>query len=196
MVLGQGVKSDFGFDIPSIRVRFLCRFLDTSLMPILCVLFAVFFGCIIALVFFGEPGYESFMHSVERTPLYIYFASNVIMFSVIDFVSGVSLFKWLFGIRVIGQDRCSLSFKNALIRNLYIFVDGFLFGLVGYVAMEKDEFSRRNGDVAAKAIVVKYRNSGVDSIKTSKIIFGIALSVIVYAVFMSGGSLLHDIYVR
>ena len=67
---------------------------------------------------------------------------------------GASLGKLICGVRVLSEQQTRCSYTAALIRSLAYFVDGLVFGLVGYLSMNKTQLQQRHGDHWARTIVV------------------------------------------
>ena len=67
---------------------------------------------------------------------------------------GVTLGKWLFGIRVWGTDLKPCGFGRAIVRNLLRVVDGFFNFLVGILLVSLTDNRQRVGDLAARTVVV------------------------------------------
>jgi uncharacterized RDD family membrane protein YckC len=68
---------------------------------------------------------------------------------------GVTLGKYLLGIRTVGTDLRPCGFGRAFLRNLLLIVDGFFYFLVGLILVALTEQWQRLGDLAARTIVVR-----------------------------------------
>lgn len=79
----------------------------------------------------------------------------IIGFAFLEFKYGKTPGKYICKTKVVGEiDNTSISFNQALIRNLLRFIDGILLYLVGFIIMAIDKRNQRLGDMAARTIVV------------------------------------------
>jgi uncharacterized RDD family membrane protein YckC len=70
-------------------------------------------------------------------------------------IHGSTAGKILLSLVVVKEDGMPCTFKPALIRSLAYFIDGMVFGLVGYMAMNKSPQHQRHGDSWAGTVVCK-----------------------------------------
>ena len=68
---------------------------------------------------------------------------------------GASLGKVVCGLRVLSEDCSPCGLKQALIRSLAYYIDGLVFGVVGYFEMTKTRMEQRHGDRWAQTLVVR-----------------------------------------
>jgi uncharacterized RDD family membrane protein YckC len=97
--------------------------------------------------------------SHHRLPLFIasvlgYFAYQTICTSV----HGSTLGKLLLSLQVLQDDGSLCRPLSAVIRELSYFVDSIFFGLIGYMAIQRNQQQKRHGDSWAHTIVCKYAN--------------------------------------
>ena len=85
------------------------------------------------------------------------FLGNVAYHSISEAMGAASVGKLICGLRVVSEDLSAVSFRSTLIRSAAFLVDGFLFGAVGYRAMERSALRQRLGDRWARTAVVKVR---------------------------------------
>jgi uncharacterized RDD family membrane protein YckC len=71
--------------------------------------------------------------------------------------NGRSLGMQLLGIHVISKDGGRASMMQLFIRGILLFVDTFIWGLVGFVTIICSRYRQRVGDHAAKTVVVRTR---------------------------------------
>lgn len=74
--------------------------------------------------------------------------------------SGRSPGKTLLGIRVVGEDLQPCGAGRALVRNLFGFIDGFPFGLLGTLCAALTVRAQRVGDLVARTIVIRDVSKG------------------------------------
>jgi uncharacterized RDD family membrane protein YckC len=75
--------------------------------------------------------------------------------TICESAHGSTLGKLLLSMVVVQEDGSPCRFRSALIRSLAYFVDALVFGLVGYLAMNKSPQQQRHGDEWAHTIVCK-----------------------------------------
>lgn len=79
------------------------------------------------------------------------------IFSFLEGKWGVTLGKWVLGIRVLGTDLRPCGFGRAFVRNLLKFIDGFFNFTVGILLVALTESWQRVGDMAARTVVIDMR---------------------------------------
>ena len=80
---------------------------------------------------------------------------DVTMMSLLEWKTGKTPGKWLFGLRVISADDEPIGFGRALARNLLEWGDGMFLFIVGMGAAALTEKRQRLGDLAARTLVVR-----------------------------------------
>jgi len=78
----------------------------------------------------------------------------LLYFVVMEGVLGYTLGKYVMGLRVISADGFSLSWGQAIVRNVLLPVDALVGYLVGVICIWATERRQRVGDLVAKTIVV------------------------------------------
>ena len=68
---------------------------------------------------------------------------------------GYTVGKRLFGIKVVEEDGSPCSLGSAFVRNLLEIIDGFLYYVIGFVAMALSDRRQRIGDRLAGTVVVR-----------------------------------------
>jgi len=79
----------------------------------------------------------------------------VVYLTLSEYRGGATFGKFCADLRVVGAQGTPLTLRAALIRNLALPLDLFLFGLVAYSAMSRSERRQRVGDHWAATIVVR-----------------------------------------
>jgi hypothetical protein len=72
-------------------------------------------------------------------------------------VKGVTIGKWLLGIKVVNEDLHNISMGDSVKRNILRIVDAFPFFipyLLGIIIMRRGKNFQRVGDLAARTIVI------------------------------------------
>lgn len=105
--------------------------------------------------------------------------------AIAEWVGGATLGKQLLGLQVQTLEGTPPGFRAALVRNIALPVDGFLFGLVAYSAIARSPLRQRVGDQWGGTVVVP--NPTPISMRTFSgwplgIVFGLALLVGSYLV--------------
>lgn len=80
-------------------------------------------------------------------------------------VHGSTLGKRVLGMVVVQEDSSPCRFKSALLRELTYFVDAMFFGIIGYMAMQKNVQEQRNGDTWAQTVVCKRADLSADKLR-------------------------------
>ncbi len=83
------------------------------------------------------------------------FVGNLSYHTLCEGIYGASVGKLVCGLRVLSEDQTPCRLGPAFIRSIAYLVDGLVFGLVGYLSMNKTPLSQRHGDHWAKTIVVR-----------------------------------------
>jgi uncharacterized RDD family membrane protein YckC len=94
--------------------------------------------------------------SVSKThvPLFVAGWLGIVVYEVLaTTVHGSSLGKRIVGLVVVREDGSPCGFRSAVIRELGYMVDSIFFGLVGYMAMQKNRQEQRYGDQWAGTVV-------------------------------------------
>ena len=82
--------------------------------------------------------------------LFLYYTS-------LEGVKGVTLGKWLLGIKVVNEDLRNISMGDSVKRNVLRIVDAFPFFvpyLLGVIVMRRGEKCQRVGDLVARTVVI------------------------------------------
>jgi uncharacterized RDD family membrane protein YckC len=139
---------------------------------------------IAALIASGHPGDPAQWVESASAPSPPMFAASmlgtVLYQAMSEWIGGASLGKAIFGLRVLAQDFRALPLLGALVRSFAILVDGLLFGLVGFLAMERSPLRQRLGDRWAGTIVVYARACPEARRGGLRVAFGIAAGVVVF----------------
>jgi lipoprotein-releasing system ATP-binding protein len=103
--------------------------------------------------------------------------------SIAEHIGGATFAKMIFGLRVRDESLNNAKFGAALVRNIVVYIDGLLFGLVAYIGMNGSLLKQRFGDGLAQTVVVHAKSLPDEDVGGS--IAGAALGVVVYAMFMA-----------
>ena len=86
------------------------------------------------------------------------FASSVaaaLSYNVLsEVLTGATLGKMMFGLRVRSENGGPITFGGAVVRNLLYYIDMLVCGVVAYAFMSNSQLQQRLGDRAGKAVVV------------------------------------------
>lgn len=77
---------------------------------------------------------------------------------IAESLGGATLGKLLLSLRVVGEDGGRIGLRRGLVRNAWVLIDGFLFGLVALVAMHRSPQGQRIGDRHAHTLVLQRRD--------------------------------------
>jgi uncharacterized RDD family membrane protein YckC len=75
--------------------------------------------------------------------------------TVLEGLHGSTIGKLVLGMVVVQEDGKPCDLKSALIRSAAYSIDALFFGIVGYMAMERDQTRQRYGDSWAHTVVAK-----------------------------------------
>jgi uncharacterized RDD family membrane protein YckC len=89
-------------------------------------------------------------------PLFVAGLAGMVAYHVIfTVVHGSSVGKQMLSIVVVREDGTPCGIKAAIVRELGFFVDSLFFGLIGYLAMQKNAREQRYGDEWAETVACK-----------------------------------------
>ena len=101
-----------------------------------------------------------FSDGVPVAPWAVFLGLSVLIYVLIQGLKGWTPGKLLFGIRTVAEDGRAPGIGRAIIRWLFLIVDGLCAGLVGFIVALTSRGHRRVGDMAAKTFVVGGRYMG------------------------------------
>jgi uncharacterized RDD family membrane protein YckC len=134
-----------------IRIRALEGLVD--LLVCLAILYAV-----AVLIGTTNSGQGSIGFDLWGIPALVGYAVCFIYFIVFEAIFGATIGKLVTRLRVVRErDRGPIGWGAAVIRNLFRFIDGFLFYLVGFVMICFSGKRQRLGDIVAGTIVIRHR---------------------------------------
>jgi uncharacterized RDD family membrane protein YckC len=139
-------------------IRVLARVVDTAYGSLLGF-FAGFFGAIVLLILQNLSLVEhGWLLRVSQAKWGLWLASlagSIAYQTLCEGLCGASIGKLVCGLRVLSEDCSPCDLWQGLIRSLSYFIDGLVFGLVGYLEMTKTLMEQRHGDHWAKTLVVR-----------------------------------------
>jgi RDD family len=95
-----------------------------------------------------------FSDGVPVAPWAVFLGLSVLIYVLIQGLKGWTPGKLLFGIRTVAGDGRAPGIGRAIVRWLFLIVDGLCAGLVGFIVALTSRGHRRVGDMAAKTFVV------------------------------------------
>jgi RDD family len=101
-----------------------------------------------------------FSDGVPVAPWAVFLGLSVLIYVLIQGLKGWTPGKLLFGIRTVAEDGRAPGIGRAIVRWLFLIVDGLCAGLVGFIVALTSRGHRRVGDMAAKTFVVSGRYMG------------------------------------
>lgn len=126
----------------------------------------------------GSP--EAWLHVMSRFSFLGIVASllgNSAYHSISEAVGGASVGKLMCGLRVVSEDFGPVSFRGTVIRSVGFWADGFLFGAIGYAAMNRSALRQRLGDRWGHTAVVKARVFGTAVRGPARVLLGLLLGL-------------------
>jgi energy-coupling factor transporter ATP-binding protein EcfA2 len=115
--------------------------------------------------------------------LFVGFTTQLLYHMIAETMGGATFAKMLFGIRVRDESLDGSRFGAAILRNVLVFVDSILFGLVAYIGMKGSLLRQRFGDGLAQTVVVHAKSLPEGDGGAS--IAGAALGAAVYLVLIA-----------
>ena len=109
-------------------------------------------GYIIALAT-GQTTSDGF--NIQGGPAFLWLGIGLAYYIVMEATSGATLGKRAMGLKVVKQSGEPMDWQASIVRNIMRIIDGFLFYLVGAIAVWVSKSKQRLGDMAAHTIVVK-----------------------------------------
>jgi len=101
-----------------------------------------------------------FSDGVPVAPWAVFLGLSVLIYVLLQGLKGWTPGKLLFGIRTVAEDGRAPGIGRAIIRWLFLILDGLCAGLVGFIVALTSRGHRRVGDMAAKTFVVDGRYMG------------------------------------
>ncbi len=101
-----------------------------------------------------------FSDGVPVAPWIAFLGLSVLIYVLIQGLKGWTPGKLLFGIRTVAEDGRAPGIGRAIVRWLFLIVDGLCAGLVGFIVALTSRGHRRVGDMAAKTFVVDRQYMG------------------------------------
>lgn len=120
--------------------------------------YGLYFACYtLVIIYWGQKttdieGVTSY--SVDGFPAFFIFSLWWVLLPVLEGLTGQTLGKALFGLKVIKANGRRASVGNCIVRHLFDIVDGFFFGVVGIAVASGNKEKQRVGDLVAKTIVI------------------------------------------
>ena len=98
-----------------------------------------------------------------------------------EYLAGASIGKFCCGLHVLSRDFERVSLLGALVRSFALLLDGALFGLVAYVAMDRSPLRQRLGDRWGDTLVVHRRAMPQLAPRIGQIALGNGIGLAVFA---------------
>jgi uncharacterized RDD family membrane protein YckC len=89
------------------------------------------------------------------------FFNFALYFTLFEWLFGASLGKLIMGLRVVKEDGAPCGPGGAIVRALFRYIDGLIFGLIAHNSMKKTPLNQRLGDHSAKTVVVDAKDPGI-----------------------------------
>ena len=132
-----------------VSLRFVAVLIDAIILLVLILVLALFTGGWYSTT--TENGVHAVGVNADSWPLLVFLGYYV----VFEAVSGRTIGKRLVGLRVVDDDGDSISWGQALGRNLVRVVDAFLFYFVAAIFVWSSSRRQRLGDRAANTFVIR-----------------------------------------
>jgi len=97
-----------------------------------------------------------------------------------EYLAGASIGKFCCGLRVLSRDFERVSLLGALVRSFALLIDGVLFGLVAYIAMDRSPLRQRLGDRWGDTLVVHRKAMPQLEQRIGQIAFGNGVGLAVF----------------
>ena len=139
-------------------IRALARLIDYAWTYALGVLVGINAGITLAILealSIVEPGWADRVGQNNLLTVILSLFGYVAYHTFCEGLHGASLGKLICGLRVRAQDLAPCRMKPALQRSMAFYLDGMVFGAVGYMEMQKTLMEQRHGDRWARTVVVK-----------------------------------------
>jgi uncharacterized RDD family membrane protein YckC len=122
---------------------------------------------------------------------YVFSALGMVAYhSILESMHGSSVGKLMLSMVVVQDDGSPCAVGPAVIRNLAYFIDALFFGLIGYLAMQKNPQQQRYGDQWAHTIVCKRAIVPPQSLRDGgRFAVALLLAVVVDGIFLLLGTL-------
>jgi len=137
-----------------------CRFASLSSRFFACLIDMTLLGFIMVLTFL-IPSFSEMRLLLGAKFTFLFVVTYLIIlflyYTSLEGVKGVTIGKWLLGIKVVNQDLHNISMGDSVTRNALRIVDAFPFFvpyLLGVIVMWRGEHRQRVGDLAARTVVI------------------------------------------
>jgi len=100
--------------------------------------------------------------------------------AIAEYLAGASIGKFCCGLRVLSEDFERVSLLGALVRSFALLIDGALFGLVAYLAMDRSLLRQRLGDRWGDTLVVHRKAMPQLEQRLGQIAFGNGVGLAVF----------------
>ena len=147
------IASGAGFGI-----RALARILDIVLANVFGLVVGIFIGITFAILQLLGVISDDWMEKIQGIDVVGFVLSILGAFGyhvLCEGIHGSTLGKLICKLQVLNRDGMPCDLKGSFIRGLAWHLDGLIFGLIGYISMQKSPLNQRYGDVWAKTVVVK-----------------------------------------
>jgi uncharacterized RDD family membrane protein YckC len=142
--------------------RVAARLIDTVVHQVIALFSGFFIGIVIAIAAVFSASDPSAAAQRAATPGFTAFLLAIVGYAVYHTICeglhGSTLGKLIMGQVVLHQERRPCGFRASLIRSLGYYVDGLVFGLVGYLKMKDSPQAQRHGDAWAHTVVCKRKD--------------------------------------
>jgi len=150
----NSIKKD---QLAPISKRVLSVFIDFIFFWIAIAIFAYFFGESLANKVDSEGNTTSFGYSLSGSKLFYVLLLWVVMFPVIEGLTGYTPAKKLLKLRVLKKNYSRVSIVNSFVRHLLDPID--LFFLIGFIIAANNKYKQRLGDILGSTIVIDEKQS-------------------------------------
>jgi uncharacterized RDD family membrane protein YckC len=132
-----------------VGLRAVATIIDTALLFVIGYIIAIFTG--------GTTGGG---FELSGIPAFIWLVIAIGYYTVMEARSGATIGKRLVGLKVVKLNAAApIDMQASLVRNVLRVVDGFLFYLVGAIAVWMSDKKQRIGDRVAGTVVIRARAS-------------------------------------
>ena len=162
----------------SFKNRALSYILDTVIINIINFIIqfgvAIIIGIIVVLLGNTTPYQDE--DTLQCLSLFFGILNSLIYFIAFESLYGATPVKLIVGTRVVMENGSPCTFKAALIRGLYRYIDGLFLGVIALIKMQMPWY-QRYGDLRAHTIVVDKKES---FIKINSSLEKLFLAIVIY----------------
>ena len=178
----ERVETEVDSRVAGFGIRAVARVLDNVVALVVGIVAAN--AALVALAARGTPGtpteWLEAASGISSSGVAASILGSFLYSALAEYLAGASIGKFCCGLRVLSRDFERVSLLGALVRSFALLIDGALFGLVAYIAMDRSVLRQRLGDRWGDTLVVRRKAMPQLAQGIGQIAFGNAVGLAVF----------------